>query len=84
MISTATALTSASARRGSGPHRLQATNASTATRTTAGTKQRGDAIGEPLNRRAAALRLADHPHDLREQRVGADAIRADERGCRSC
>ena len=29
----------------------------------------GDAVGQPLDRRAAALRLGDHAHDLREQRV---------------
>ena len=47
-----------------------------ATSITAGTKYAGDAIGEPLNRRARALRLGDHPHDLREQRVAADALGA--------
>ena len=39
MISTATALTRACARRGSGPHRSQTAKATTATRTTAGTNQ---------------------------------------------
>ena len=38
MISTATALTSAYAIRGSGPHPAQAMNVTTATATTAGTK----------------------------------------------
>ena len=51
-------------------------NVRTAATTTAGTKYAGDAIGEPLNRRARPLRLGDHPHDLREQRVAADALRA--------
>ena len=41
MISTATALTSAWARRGSGPSSAQATNVSDGDRTTAGTNQRG-------------------------------------------
>ena len=39
MMSTATALTSASARRGSGPHSAHPANAATATVTTAGTNQ---------------------------------------------
>ena len=33
----------------------------------------GHRVGEALNRRARALRLGDHPHDLREQRVAADS-----------
>ena len=33
-------------------------------------------VGQALNRRAAALRLGHHPHDLRQQRVGADALGA--------
>ena len=35
---------------------------------------RGDLVREPLNGRARALRLADHPDDLRQQRVAADAF----------
>ena len=35
-----------------------------------------DPIGEPLDRCARTLRVADHPHNLREQRVAADAFRA--------
>ena len=31
-----------------------------------------DAVGEPLDRRARALRLAHELHDLREHAVGAD------------
>ena len=69
MISTATALTSACASRGSGPTELQATNVSRRDEHDRRHEIRGDPIGQPLNRRAAALRLADHPHDLREQRV---------------
>ncbi len=75
MMSTATALTSPCARRGSGPHTAHAMNVSTATSATIGTKILGDAIGEPLNRRARALRLADHADDLREQRLAPDALR---------
>ena len=43
---------------------------------TAGTKVRGDAIRQPLNRRPRPLRLADHLYNLRQQRVGANAFRA--------
>ena len=43
----------------------------------------GDAIGEALNGSAAALRLADHLHDSRQQGFGADALGAhDERSGR--
>ena len=34
----------------------------------------GDVIREPLNRRARTLRLADHAHDLSQQRLGADTL----------
>ena len=54
----------------------------TATATTAGTNYADDAVGEPLDRRAAALRLADHAHDLRQQRVAADALGAHHEACR--
>ena len=43
-----------------------------ATRMTSGTNQAGHLIGEPLDRRARALRLRHHLHDAREQRVAAD------------
>src|SRR5204862_8291153 len=36
----------------------------------------GDDVGELLDGRAAALRLRDHLHDLREQRLAADALGA--------
>ena len=36
----------------------------------------GDLIGQPLDRRAAALRLRHHLHDLRQQRVAADLVGA--------
>ena len=43
-----------------------------------------DNVGEPLDRRARALRFADHVHDARKQGIGADAFGAhDERArCR--
>ena len=37
-----------------------------------------DAVGEPLHRRLAGLRLLDEPRDLRERRLGADPRRADD------
>jgi hypothetical protein len=37
---------------------------------------RRDAVGQRLHRRAAALRLRDRAHDLRQQRVVADAVGA--------
>ena len=36
----------------------------------------GDLVGQPLDRRAAALRLRHHLHDLRQQRVAADLVGA--------
>ena len=74
MISTATALTSACAKRGSGPNAAHTTNVDHRGGDHRRHEVGRDAIGEPLNRRARALRLADHPHDLREQRVAADAL----------
>ena len=38
----------------------------------------GDAVGEPLDRRLAGLRVLDEPRDLRERGVGADLGRADD------
>ena len=43
-------------------------------RTTAGTKYPATRVGEPLDRRTDALRLAHHADDLREQRVRADSL----------
>ncbi len=79
-ISTATLLTSAWARRGIGPHTLQIANVRTAASTTAGHEVRGDSIGETLDRRAGALRLADHADDLRQQHVTADPLGAHRDG----
>ena len=36
----------------------------------------GDLVGQALDGRAAPLRLPDHANDLRQQRVGADPVRA--------
>ena len=53
-----------------GPERAPRRRTSTtATSDDGGHEARRDHVGEPLDRRAAALRLADHAHDLREQRV---------------
>ena len=76
MISTATALTQRV-----GQARLRSPQAPRDERASAATddgrhEPRGDAIGQLLDRRAAALRLADHADDLRQQRVGADPLGA--------
>ena len=77
MISTATALTIAWAKRGSGPTNHQMKNVIAAMPMTAGTNHAGDFVGETLNRRAAALRLRDHLHNLREDGLAADALGLD-------
>ena len=41
-------------------------------------EDRRDAVGEPLHRRLARLRLVDEPRDLGERGVGADPRRADD------
>ena len=40
----------------------------------------GDQVGQPLDRRAAALGLGDHPHDLGKQRVAADPLGLEQEG----
>ena len=40
----------------------------------------GDLVGEPLDRRARALRLRHHLHDLRKQGVAADLVGAHDEG----
>ena len=60
MISTATALTSACASRGSGPNVAQTTNVTAAIPTHRRHEVARDHVGQPLDRRAAALRLGDH------------------------
>ena len=76
MISTETAATRPKAKRGSGPNIAQATKASDGD----GDDQRHEParhlVGEPLDRRPAALRLGHHLDDLRQHRVAADAFGA--------
>jgi hypothetical protein len=62
--------------RGSGPARLQITNASAATPMTMGHEVAGHEVGELLDGSAAALRLGHHGHDTREQGLGADLLGA--------
>ena len=80
MMSTETAAIRPKVKRGSGPQIDQATKASDGDGDDGGHEPAGDLIGQPLDRRAAALRLGDHLHDPREQRVAADLLGAhDER-----
>ena len=51
-------------------------NVSTADEHDGRNEVRGDHVGQALDRRAAALRFADHADDLREQRLAADALGA--------
>ena len=76
IISTATALTRACAKRGSGPKKLHATNVSDRNCNHRRNKPRSHSISQPLNRSAAALRLADHLHDPRQQRLTAHTFGA--------
>ena len=75
MISTATALTRAKARAGSGPKSSQTRKVTAAAAITAGTNHCGHLVDERLDRQLAALRLLDHADDLRQHRVGADLRR---------
>ena len=74
MISTATALTSACAKRGCGPNSIHAIECEHAQQRHRGHKIGGDLVGEALHRRAAALRFADQLYDLRQHRFAADAL----------
>ena len=84
MISTATALTRAWARRGSGPSSAQSGEGHAGDRQHDEHEPGRDPVGEPLDRRAAALRLGDHRDDPRQQRLGADPLGAhhEARRCR--
>ena len=55
----------------------QTTNVSAASPITAGTNYAGHGVGEALDRRPRALRLGHQADDLGEDRVAADARRAD-------
>ena len=74
MINTATPLTIACANRSSAPSANHTTNVMIGDRNHRRHKPGRHHIGQPLNRRAAALGFAHHPHDLRQQRVAADAL----------
>ena len=76
MISTAMALSSASARRGSGPQTYQPDERRDRHDDDRRHEPRRHGVGEPLDGRARALRLADHPDNLREHGVAADALGA--------
>jgi hypothetical protein len=82
MISTVTAFTTAWAILGCGPTLAQSTNVAAATASTAGTNQALIRSASPLDRRAAALRLAHHLHDAGKQGVGADPLDAHEKAAR--
>ena len=73
MMSTATALTMACAKRGSAPQ-IPHAQCGECNADYRRHKISGSNIGQPLNRRAAALRLAHHVDDLRQQCVSADAL----------
>ena len=74
MISTETAATSAKAKRGSGPNVSQARKARTADGADQRHEPAADAVGEPLRRRAAALRLRDEIDHARQRRVAPDLL----------
>ena len=76
MISTATALTMAWESFGSGPSHIQRMKVMTETANTVGTKITGDPVGKPLDRRAAALGLGHHFHDLSQQGVATHPLGA--------
>ena len=76
IISTATALTSAWAKRGGGPHTAPRGKGKDGDEKHRRDEVAGRAIGEALNRRTRSLRIADHAHDLREHGFGADALGA--------
>ena len=80
MISTETAAIMAKANRGSGPNVAQAAKARTRDRDHQRDEPAGDLVREPLDRRAAALRLSDHLHDPRQNRVASDPVRAHDEG----
>ena len=82
MMRTATAFTSAWARRGSGPARAQTTKV-TRPPDHRRDEDGGHAIREPLDRRAASLRLADETDDLGEKRVAAHALGLHQQAARS-
>ncbi len=91
-MSTATALRSASARRGGGPQTVQPDERQDRHDHHRGNEIRRNPIRQALDGCAAALSLADHPHDLRQQRIASDPLgpdkqcpgRIDRATCRAC
>ncbi len=80
MISTATALTRACASRGSGPKVAHAMNVMSATHDHARHEVGRDLVGQALDRRTGPARLADHPDDLGQHRLGADPLGPHDQG----
>ena len=76
MISTLTAATRPKAKRGSGPKPGPGGEGEQRDGDHRRHEPAGDLVGEPLDRRARALRLRHHLHDLRQQRVAADLVGA--------
>ena len=76
MISTLTAATRPNAIRGSGPNNAQTPKAMQRDDDHRRHEPAGDLVGEPLDRRARALRLRDHLDDLRKQGVAPDLLGA--------
>ena len=74
IISTATAFTNPCARRGCRPKRSPHDERQHRNPDHRRNEPPRDAIGQPLNRSAAALRLAHHLHNLRQQRLAAHAL----------
>ncbi len=76
MISTATALTTAWASRGSGPQQARHDKGADRNRDHGRHKPAGNDIRQSLYRGARALCFTDHLHDLRKQGVTADFLGA--------
>ena len=83
MMSTAMALSSASAKRGSGPQTYQRSEGDDGHDDYRRHEPGRHGVGEPLNRRARALRLADHPDDLRQHGLAPDALGAHDEAPRA-
>ena len=65
-----------------GPQSAQTTNATTAIDDDGRHEPRGDAIGQPLDRRAGSLRLADHPRRSARAACRCRRARRASSGCR--
>ena len=82
MISTAMALSRASAKRGSGPQTYQPTNGRDGHDDYRRHEPARHRIGEPLDGRPRPLRLAYHPDNLREHGIAPDALRTHDEASR--